>query len=176
MLFTAKSFKQRNLNSLKKNLLEFAHLSSASSAFLCTLGLSLGLMMPIAEAAENTVLQPAVTQAVASPTSDAQKVACKVDNPFPRFGETFQYEGECKDGIANGKGKTYWFVAGSLKEVNEGNYINGKLEGLCDLRLINTQGNYRGECHEGVANGQGTMMYPDGNTYTGTFVNGKAKK
>lgn len=105
----------------------------------------------------------------------SEGVGCKVFNPFPRVNETIRYEGACADGLAQGKGTTYWFTAGTLKEVSEGMYNKGKLDGLCDLRLVDSPVNYRGDCREGRPHGQGTMRYTDGNIYTGEFINGKAE-
>ena len=81
--------------------------------------------------------------------------------------DTF-YEGEVKNGEANGKGKIT-FPDGSSLEGNFKNNIN-----VGNVKVIYSNGDiYEGSWKNGVADGLGIIILPDGTKYEGEFKGGK---
>ena len=101
--------------------------------------------------------------------------SCKIHNQFPVSGETIEYEGECKDGYANGVGKVKWFVNGKIHQISGGNYVKGKLEGECSVQVTGSKHSFTGVCKDDMPS-NGTYIYEDGTTYSGEFEYGRPKK
>jgi hypothetical protein len=99
---------------------------------------------------------------------------CKVHNQFPVSGETIEYEGECKEGFASGIGKVKWYANGKLHQISGGNYIKGKLEGECNIQVVNSKHSFTGACKDDAPS-NGTYTYEDGSVYVGEFEYGKPK-
>jgi hypothetical protein len=77
---------------------------------------------------------------------------CRFVNPSPEDfnkGE-WNWEGACTDGYANGPGALIWTVKGT------------------------PHGGYEGSLVRGRAEGQGLLMFPEGDTLSGHFANGEA--
>jgi hypothetical protein len=77
---------------------------------------------------------------------------CRFVNPSPEDfdkGE-WNWEGACTDGYANGPGALIWTVKGKPHGGYEGTFVHGKAEG------------------------QGLLMFPQGDTLSGHFENGEA--
>jgi len=74
---------------------------------------------------------------------------CKVWNPAPVGNEAVTWSGECKDGLATGKGVLLWMVNGKPDAIYQGEYANGK------------------------RNGHGVLITPDGGRIEGEWVNDK---
>ena len=72
---------------------------------------------------------------------------CKVWNPEPKGDESVTWSGDCKDGLATGKGILRWTENGKPDVEFDGEYRNGK------------------------RNGHGVMMTPDGDRVEGIWVN-----
>ena len=72
---------------------------------------------------------------------------CKVWNPTPQPNESVTWSGECKDGLASGKGILFWTENGKPDVEYDGDYANGK------------------------RNGHGVMIFPDGKRIEGFWVN-----
>ena len=73
--------------------------------------------------------------------------SCKVWNPNPEPNESVTWSGECKDGLASGKGILFWTENGKPDVEYDGDYANGK------------------------RNGHGVMIFPDGKRIEGFWVN-----
>ncbi|GBU23722.1 hypothetical protein R83H12_00339 [Fibrobacteria bacterium R8-3-H12] len=82
-------------------------------------------------------------------------------------GET--YDGECKNGLRNGKGKLTYLSG----DVYEGEFKNDHFDGKG--KFIYQNGSvYEGEFKNGQPNGKGKAVYPDLFTYEGDWKNSKA--
>jgi len=74
------------------------------------------------------------------------------------------YEGECKNGLREGKGKLTYLNG----DVYEGEWKADKYNGKGKLTFKN--GNiYEGECKNGLADGKGKFTYANGNVYDGEY-------
>ena len=123
----------------------------------------------------------------------ADSRGCKVANPFPQPGETIQWSGSCKNGLAEGNGVLEWFVDGKPSDRYEGTLEQGWAEGRGTLlreggryvgdwkrSLQDGKGRYDaadgswylGEWQEGQPHGQGQYRTPDGRLFSGTWENG----
>jgi hypothetical protein len=71
---------------------------------------------------------------------------CKVWNPEPQPDESVTWSGDCKDGLATGKGSLRWTENGKPDVEFDGEYRNGK------------------------RNGHGVMSTPDGDHVEGVWV------
>jgi hypothetical protein len=75
--------------------------------------------------------------------------SCKLWNPEPQPDESVTWSGDCKDGLATGKGVLRWTENGKPDVVFEGEYRDGK------------------------RNGPGVMITPDGDRLEGVWVDDK---
>jgi hypothetical protein len=114
--------------------------------------------MKIARIIASAAILFVATQAVAQrnnnqtdkPTPDwitTSNKPCKVWNPSPEPNESVTWSGECKDGLATGKGILFWTENGKPDVEYDGDYANGK------------------------RNGHGVMIFPDGKRIEGFWVN-----
>lgn len=71
---------------------------------------------------------------------------CKIWNPEPQPDESVTWSGDCKDGLASGKGVLEWTENGKPDVKFEGQYVNGK------------------------RNGPGVLITPDGRRRQGMWV------
>jgi hypothetical protein len=55
---------------------------------------------------------------------------CKIWNPEPQPNESVTWSGDCKDGLASGKGVLRWTENGKPDEEFDGEYANGKRNGF----------------------------------------------
>lgn len=119
---------------------------------------------------------------------------CKVLDPYYEDNVSFTWEGQCKDGKANGFGKAVKFEDSKLHSTYEGEYVNGVRQGKG--RYVNHINNrvwdgqfFNGQCtgiakytfddgykYEGnlvnyIIHGNGTLSYPNGAKFEGFFVN-----
>jgi hypothetical protein len=74
---------------------------------------------------------------------------CKLWNPEPQPDETVTWSGDCKDGLATGRGVLRWTENGKPDVVFDGEYRNGK------------------------RNGHGVLITPDGDHVEGVWVDDK---
>ena len=96
---------------------------------------------------------------------------CRVWNPDPGKNETITWSGDCKGGLAQGKGSLQWFHDGRLIESDEGTWRDGKRTG----HEIMTWGNgnrFEGEYRDGLPDGHGVLTRPDF-SYDGEWRDGK---
>ena len=74
---------------------------------------------------------------------------CKLWNPEPQPDESVTWSGDCKDGLATGKGVLKWTENGKPDVEFDGEYRNGK------------------------RNGHGVLIAPDGDRVEGVWVDDK---
>ncbi len=88
---------------------------------------------------------------------------CKAWKANPEPNETITYTGECKDGIANGKGTVQWYKNGDLRQISNGYYVNGRLHGKGKTTWKGGPASgddwYVGEFFEGSITGFGEKTY-----------------
>ena len=82
---------------------------------------------------------------------------------------SFVYEGEWEDGLANGQGTMTW----ADDAVYEGEFAGGKRNGQGTYTWADGSV-YEGEWVNGLKNGQGTYTNPNGYCYKGEWKDGKA--
>jgi hypothetical protein len=96
--------------------------------------------------------------------------ACAVWDPAPLSDETVGWAGDCKNGKASGPGVLTIFRAGKLVERDEGAFIDGKQTGPGKRR--DPIGRYVGTFKDGLYDGKGLYVRPDGMRYDGEWRNG----
>ena len=82
----------------------------------------------------------------------ASNKPCKIWNPEPQPAESITWTGDCKDGLATGRGVVQWFEQGKPDAKFDGVYRDGK------------------------RNGPGTIFLPDGEQIKGVWVNDRELK
>ena len=102
----------------------------------------------------------------------ADENGCKVYNPMPQEKESIKWDGECRDGYANGKGTLDWYIDGRLEERYEGELNMGWADG--EGIYISRRGiRYKGEWKRSLQEGKGSIQNPDGSAYQGEWKEGK---
>ena len=100
------------------------------------------------------------------------RTGCKVWNAYPEPGETFTWDGPCKDGFVHGNGILEWFLKGKFKVRYEGLVVAGKREGKATMRYADGD-RYIGDFVASERTGKGIYYFSNGNRYEGDFVNGR---
>ena len=100
------------------------------------------------------------------------KTGCQIRNPRPMPDESVSWEGDCKDGKANGPGILHWYAKEKLFLTLDGVMEEGQCRHNC---TITTEAGYKyvGDLQDNRPNGYGAMNYPDGTQYSGGWINGK---
>ena len=102
----------------------------------------------------------------------ADKNGCKVYNPMPQEQESIRWNGECRDGFADGTGILDWYIGEQLEERYEGDLKMGWAEG--EGTYVSRRGaRYKGEWKHSMQDGKGTIQNPDGSVYQGEWKEGK---
>jgi hypothetical protein len=96
---------------------------------------------------------------------------CKVWNPHPQPNEGVHWSGECKDGLAHGRGVVQWLRDNTPLERDEGEWHQGRQAGKA-VQVWPT-GRYEGEVANGEPHGTGVLTLAT-LRYEGQFRNGKA--
>lgn len=109
-------------------------------------------------------------QATAGEWIASTGTGCKVWNPNPAASETAKWSGDCKDGLAFGKGTVDWLRDGKPYERDEGTWTEGRQSG--EGRQVWPAGEYTGELAEGLPHGRGRLLL-GASRYEGAFVGGK---
>jgi hypothetical protein len=117
-------------------------------------------------------LNPAYAQQ--EPGWIADKSGCRVWNSSPGAGETMTWSGPCKDGLANGYGTVVWLVGRQLDEAYVGVLVNGHYTGY-GIQIWRDGSSYTGNYLDDRASGWGTYRNPDGEIFSGNWVNGCLK-
>lgn len=96
---------------------------------------------------------------------------CRVAAVEPGPSDDVRWDGACKEGYAEGKGKLQWAAKGGKYSI-EGNLVRGEISG--EAKLTSKQGVYIGMLKNGVPHGQGYFEYANhGGWYEGLLANGK---
>lgn len=98
---------------------------------------------------------------------------CKVHNPFPQPNETATWNGDCKEGYANGKGTVIWYENGKEASRYTGDVVQGKPHGKGNVVYTTPHYTYEGDFKDGKAQGKGTLTYTGKFRYTGDFKDNK---
>ena len=122
-------------------------------------------------------------------TVEGCQVVSTSDKPY-----STSWDGQCSNGLANGRGTVIWSLDGNEYSRVTGNYVDGQVDGpvhitrtdglRVDAIFANGEptravihyrdgGTYDGELFDYKPNGQGVMRYSNGNDYTGSWQAGK---
>jgi hypothetical protein len=99
------------------------------------------------------------------------KTGCRVWNSSPKPRETISWSGDCKIGLAQGRGVLQWFVDGKHGNRYEGEYRGGQANGW-GVYTYTDGSHYDGEWKDGRRNGRGVFTFTNGNRYEGEFKDG----
>ena len=100
------------------------------------------------------------------------KTGCRVWSLNPNPARTVTWSGGCQNGLAQGRGVVQAFQAGQPFARYEGELRDGKANGR-GLYTYASGNRYEGEWRDGKPNGSGTLYRrTDGETFTGTWTNG----
>jgi hypothetical protein len=96
-------------------------------------------------------------------------------NPHPKTGESFTWNGACKDGYAEGPGLLEWIDENGVSDGwRKGAFEHGNLQGAGEALTVKG-GHYQGQFRDGLADGHGTYVFADGTRYDGEFRDGLAE-
>jgi hypothetical protein len=96
---------------------------------------------------------------------------CRIAAVEPSPIGALRWDGACKDGYADGKGKLQWTADGG-KYAIEGSLVRGEISG--EAKLTSREGIYTGMLKNGIPHGQGYFEYANhGGWYEGVLANGK---
>lgn len=110
------------------------------------------------------VPQLAVAQATPGPApawSTDPKTNCKVWNPAPAPNETVSWSGGCENSLAQGKGVVQWIQNGKPGSRSEGEYLEGRANGLIVTTWPDGRRAER-EFRAGIVSGRSIVFYPSG--------------
>jgi hypothetical protein len=102
----------------------------------------------------------------------ADQKGCKVANPSPKPKESVQWNGQCVNGYADGKGVLQWYTNNEPNSRYEGTLRRGQLSGQGTLTMPNGA-SYAGQWVAGKQEGKGVQSMPDGSRYEGEWKNGQ---
>jgi hypothetical protein len=113
---------------------------------------------------------PAFGQPKGEWVNDA-KTGCRVWTSVPQLDYGISWSGDCRDGLATGRGVLQWFQAQKLMSETDCEMAEGKIIGRTVVRYTN--GNrYDGEFRDNRMHGHGIVQYANGMTYDGEFRDG----
>jgi len=116
------------------------------------------------------VASPALPQSKGGWVADP-KNGCKVWSSNPLLNESISWSGDCRDGLATGRGVLQWLQAEKPLSRCDCEMADGKLTGRTVVHYTN--GNrYEGEFRDNRYDGHGTVQYANGMRYEGEFHDG----
>ncbi|WP_082221468.1 MORN repeat-containing protein [Herbaspirillum chlorophenolicum] len=137
---------------------------------------SLAVLVVIA--ACGTPYQPPPTSAAPSapppgpPDWTLSSGGCKVWNNGPRPTDSVTWDGECVNGMAEGKGTVTWFNNGVYSQRFVGVMKEGKRSGTGDYYWANGD-HYSGQFSNDDRTGKGEYRWGNGDRYSGNFLRGQ---
>jgi len=99
-----------------------------------------------------------------------EKNGCKVANITPEKDESVSWEGNCKDGLADGEGTLTWVRQNGKTSIYTGTMVKGYGDGFG--RVVSENGVYTGEWKKGLQHGKGRHDQADGSWYQGEWKDG----
>lgn len=97
---------------------------------------------------------------------------CQIWDDMPNPSQTIKYDGICKKKFAQGQGVLTFYKNGSLDQVWDANWVDGKVIGKLTITFADG-GKYYGELLNGKSHGQGVQTYSNGDKYEGEFKSDK---
>lgn len=94
---------------------------------------------------------------------------CAVVNLRPQFNDRYEWQGACKDGLADGPGVLQWYLKDQESERYEGQMAHGLPEGKGAYEYADKMV-FQGTFKDGLRSGAGVMIYPDDSLLFATFV------
>jgi hypothetical protein len=99
------------------------------------------------------------------------KSGCRVWTSVPQLDYWISWSGECRNGLATGRGQLQWFQAEKLLSRTDCEMAEGKITGRTIVYYTN--GNrYEGEFQDNRYHGHGTVQYANGMRFEGEFRDG----
>lgn len=95
---------------------------------------------------------------------------CKIYDPNYIAGKTYNWNGEIKDNLANGRDVCMIYIKDSLVETIEANFVNGVAQGAGNIKRDNSE--ITGSFVDGMIMGQGSIKDDLGYEYSGNLING----
>jgi len=99
------------------------------------------------------------------------RTGCKVWNASPKPNEKITWSGDCKIGLAQGRGVLQWFLDGKHADRYEGEFRGGQANGWGTYTYTDGS-HYDGEWKDGKRHGRGVFSFTNGNRYEGEFRDG----
>ena len=100
-----------------------------------------------------------------------EMTGCSVWSTEPAPGKTFNWSGDCRTGIVQGRGVLLWFTNGIRSGRYTGEYVDGRMSGRGVFEYPNGD-LYDGEFRDDTPNGHGTIRAVNGNRSAGLFRDG----
>jgi hypothetical protein len=96
---------------------------------------------------------------------------CRLWSLTPAPEESIVWEGPCVGGYGQGHGTLKWYVSGALFEIDDGDFVGGKLNGHATIAFVDGE-RFDGEFHDHLPNGRGTLRTIDNEVYSGVWTSG----
>lgn len=114
---------------------------------------------------------PASAQTVQPRWIGDPTTGCRVWNSAPEPGDSISWSGDCRDGLAQGRGTLQWFKDGKPASRFDGQFRDGVLDGRGVYTFANGA-RYEGEYVEDLRHGWGVLTETDGSRYEGEWRHG----
>ncbi|WP_422002942.1 MORN repeat-containing protein [Reyranella sp.] len=111
---------------------------------------------------------PALPSTGASDELADPKTGCRIVRADREPDTTISWSGECYHGLADGNGVLQWYQAGKPIARYEGQMKDGLANGRGSITYANGS-RYEGDWSNGERNGRGTFVFANGAKYTGDF-------
>ncbi|MCI5222155.1 MAG: hypothetical protein D3924_05665 [Candidatus Electrothrix sp. AR4] len=104
-----------------------------------------------------------------------QETQCQVWDSDPKPNQSITWSGECENGKADGEGVARWYEKNKEIGSIQGVMKEGRCQGECFVRIAvgKQQIKYVGQLEDNNLHGKGTFTWPDGNEYSGDWLQGK---
>ncbi|MGB5685814.1 MAG: hypothetical protein WBM35_08385 [Candidatus Electrothrix sp.] len=104
-----------------------------------------------------------------------QKTQCEVWDPTPTPNQSLTWSGECENGKANSEGIAKWHKGNKVVSSIQGVMKEGRCLGECLAIVSSGKGKFKyiGQLKDNDLHGKGILTWPDGNEYSGDWIEGK---
>ncbi len=115
-------------------------------------------------------LLPALAQDRPPTWSADPRTGCRVWNAYPAEDEQMHWNGDCRDGLAEGPGLLIWFLKGEAQSRTTGTMRAGRLQGPVRHEFVG--GNrYEGGWRDDRMHGHGVFVWAEGDRFEGNYEN-----